>query len=224
MDRLFDKLDDNSKQLIERHLDLVVEANKTVNLTRIDSLEEGMLLHVEDSLSGLEEVNNAPDGTLVDIGSGAGYPGIPLAIVTGRPTLLVDSRQKKMIIVQNMINELGLGGQVETYSGRAELLARSRKGEFSVVTARALSKMGVLLELASPLLCQGGRLVCYKSNVDEDEMADAMRVAPIVGMKMVSDRSFDLEGYFRRIVVFQKSGHPKVKLPRLEGQAQKNPL
>ena len=224
MGRLFDELDDNSKQLIKRHLELVIEANKTTNLTRIENLEEGMLLHVEDSLSGLDEVNAAPNGTLVDIGSGAGYPGIPLAIATKRPALLVDSRQKKMNIVQDMVNELGLNDQIETYAGRAELLARSRKGEFSVVTARALSKISVLLELASPLLCANGHLVCYKANIDEEEMADAERVAPIVGMKITSDRAFDLDGYSRRIVVFKKSDRPKVKLPRLEGQAQKNPL
>ena len=224
MGRLFDELDVNSQELVKKHLELVIQANETTNLTRIESLEEGMLLHVEDSLSGLEEVNAAPEGTLVDIGSGAGYPGIPLAIATNRPTLLVDSRQKKMNIVQNIVEELGLSGQIQTYSGRAELLARTRAGEFSVVTARALSKTAVLLELASPLLCQDGHLVCYKANLEEEEMDDALRVAPLVGMELASDRSFDLEEYSRRILVFKKTKRPKVKLPRLEGQAQKNPL
>ena len=224
MGRLFDELDNESKQLMKRHLELVVKANETTNLTRIANLEEGLLLHIEDSLCGLEEVKSAPDGALADIGSGAGYPGIPLAIATKRPTLLVDSRQKKMKIVQDIVKVLGLSDQIQTYAGRAELLARNRAGEFSVVTARALSKTAVLLELASPLLCPNGQLVCYKANVDQEEMADAERVASIVGMKMVSDRSFDLEGHSRRIIVFSKSGRPKVKLPRLEGQAQKNPL
>ena len=77
--------------LLRRHLELVIEANKTTNITRIESMEEGMVLHVEDSLVGLPELEAAPAGRYADLGSGAGYPGIPLAVETGRETLLVDS-------------------------------------------------------------------------------------------------------------------------------------
>ena len=77
--------------LLKRHLELVIEANKVTNITRISTWDEGMLLHVEDSLVGLPEVVAAPEGRYVDLGSGAGYPGIPLAVESGRRTLLVDS-------------------------------------------------------------------------------------------------------------------------------------
>ena len=71
------------EDLLKRHLELVIEANKTTNITRISTWDEGMLLHVQDSLIGLPELNDAPEGWYVDIGSGAGYPGIPLAIESG---------------------------------------------------------------------------------------------------------------------------------------------
>lgn len=212
--------------LIEKHLALVLEANKTLNLTRIETIEDGMLLHVEDSLTALEEVNAAPAGMLVDIGSGGGYPGLPLAIVTKRETLLVDARQKKAEALESIVEELGLAEQVHVYAGRAELLARTRAGCCSVVTARALAKLPVIMELASPLLAMGGRLVCYKAHVEVDEYNDAKRVAPMTGMDLVSDRSFILSDgvTYRRILCFEKKRKPQAKLPRKEGYAQKHPL
>ena len=221
---VFEELDQTKRELIQKHLELVIKANETSNLTRITSADEAVVLHVEDSLSALPEMETAPDGLYGDMGSGAGFPGIPLAIATGRPTLLIDARKKKMDILSSIIKELGLEDQVNVYAGRAELLARSRVGEFSVLTARALSKLSVLMELASPLLANNGLLICYKSHIEEEEMDDALRVQKLVGMKLDSDRSFMLEDYERRIVTFRKVGKPRINLPRLEGQAQKNPL
>ena len=221
----YDQLTSRQRELIDSHLSLVIEANKSINLTRIESTEEGKLLHVEDSLSALEELANAPEGLLGDLGSGAGYPGIPLAIASGRKTVLIDSRKKKMDVVGQIIEKLGLSNQIETFAGRAELLARSSASTFSVLTARALSKLSVLEELASPLLVKGGRLICYKSHVEEEEYDHSLKVAKQVGMLLVSDRSFVLgKEYKRRIIVFEKQGNPKVRLPRQEGAAQRNPL
>lgn len=204
---------------------MVIQANKTTNLTRIEGHDEGMLLHVEDSLAGLQELESAPAGQYGDLGSGAGYPGIPLAIATGRQTVLIDARQKKMRVLGQIIGELGLTGQVSTYAGRAELLARTQSKRYAALTARALAKLPVLMELASPLLQDGGVLICYKAQLEEAELADARRVQPLVGMTLESDRSFLLGGeYQRRILTFRKTGTPQVKLPRQEGQAQKIPL
>lgn len=218
-------LSPEKQNLVLSHLDLVREANKSVNLTRITSREEGIVLHIEDSLSALPEINNAPSGLLGDIGSGAGYPGIPLAIATGRRTTLIDARMKKMGIMSSIIEQLGLSDQLETYAGRAELLARMEPGKYSAVTARALARLSVLLELASPLLKKHGQLVCYKAKLEEEELEHAKGVAGLVGMKLVSDRSFALcEEYERRILVFEKYCKPSISLPRREGEAQKNPL
>lgn len=209
--------------LLKRHLELVIEANKTTNITRISTWDEGMLLHVEDSLVGLPEVEVAPEGRLVDIGSGAGYPGIPLAIESDRTTLLADSVGKKTAILASMVEELGLDN-VEVYTGRIEDLAREKTGVFAVVTARALAQLSVLMELASPLLQDGGRLVCYKANVSDEELQHALSLQERLGMSLVSDRAVELGDARRRIISFEKSGSPQINLPRKTGMAQKRPL
>ncbi len=222
---VFETLSPEQRALIEKHLELVIEANKSINLTRIDSVDEAMTLHVEDSLMGLEELMVAPEGLYGDLGSGAGYPGVPLAIASGRQTVLIDARKKKMDVMGGIISSLGLSNQVSVFAGRAELLARTQSRRYVALTARALSQLPVLMELASPLLQQGGMLICYKARLAEEEIEAARCVQELVGMKLESDRCFELEGeYQRHILVFRKNAEPKVKLPRLEGQAQKQPL
>lgn len=213
-------------ELLKRHLELVIEANKTTNITRISTWDEGMLLHVEDSLVGLPEVEDAPAGRLVDIGSGAGYPGIPLAIESGRETLLADSVGKKTAILASMVEELKLQN-VEVYTGRIEDLAREMPGAFAAVTARALAQLSVLMELASPLLQDGGRLICYKANVSDEELEHALSLEERLGMKLSSDRTVTLGALgdtCRRIICFEKVRRPSINLPRKTGMAQKRPL
>lgn len=210
-------------ELLQRHLELVLEANKKTNITRISSWDEGMVLHVQDSLLGLEELSEAPDGWYADIGTGAGYPGIPLAIETGRKTLLVDSVGKKTAILDSFIAELGLD-QVSTYTGRIEDLAREHPYEFAAITARALAQLSVLMELAAPLLQLGGKLICYKANLKPSELDHALSLQDTVGLKLVSDRSFVLDDYQRRIVTFEKVKRESIQLPRKTGLAQKRPL
>lgn len=155
-------MDDSSKQLIDRYMEQVLEVNKTLNLTRIEDSEHARLLHIEDSLAGLDELNQAPEGRYVDLGSGGGFPGVPLGIVSGRQTLLVDSVKKKMAAVQSILDSLGVSS-ISTYDGRIEELALQQAERFSVATARALAKLSVLMELSSPLLKKGGVLICYKA-------------------------------------------------------------
>ena len=126
------------RKLLDGHLHLAMELNKTVNLTRITSWEKGQLLHVEDSLLGLEAITKAPRGKYGDIGTGGGFPGIPLAIMTGRETVLVDSIGKKTKALDFIIKELGLSNQISTFNGRTEDLALEQPNSFSVITARAL--------------------------------------------------------------------------------------
>ena len=211
------------EDLLKRHLELVIEANKTTNITRISTWDEGMLLHVQDSLVGLPELEEAPEGRLVDIGSGAGYPGIPLAIESGRSTLLADSVGKKTAILASMVQMLGLDN-VEVYTGRIEDLAREEPASFAAETPRALAQLSILMEFASPLLQEGGRLICYKANVSDEELDHAVLLQDRLAMKLVSDRTVTLGENCRRIICFEKAGTPQVKLPRKTGLAQKRPL
>ena len=219
-------LNADCKVLIDRYLEAILEVNKTLNLTRIEDSEEARLLHIEDSLSGLEELKAAPDGLYGDLGSGGGFPGVPLSIASGRQTILVDSVKKKMAAVASVIDELGLASQIGTYDGRIEDLAVERSGQFSALTARALSRLSVLMELASPLLNNSGHLICYKAQLSDEELEHALSLQKYLGMKLVSDRAFLLSDNetARRIVVFEKYKEPGLKLPRRVGLAQKKPL
>lgn len=218
--------EDQTMSLMQRYLDSILEANKVTNLTRITDGEQARLLHIEDSLVGLPEVNEAPTGLYGDLGSGGGFPGVPLALATGRKTLLVDSVKKKMAIVQSALDDLSLSEQISTSSERIEDLPLEYKEKFAVLTARALSKLVSLIELASPLLKNGGRLVCYKAQLSSEELEEALAVQDLVGMKMISQREICLSDgeTTRTIVVFEKIGKSRIKLPRRIGLAQKQPL
>lgn len=218
--------EDQTMSLMQRYLDSILEANKVTNLTRITDGEQARLLHIEDSLVGLPEVNEAPTGLYGDLGSGGGFPGVPLALATGRKTLLVDSVKKKMAIVQSALDDLSLSEQISTSSERIEDLPLEYKEKFAVLTARALSKLVSLIELASPLLKKGGRLVCYKAQLSSEELEEALAVQDLVGMKMISQREICLSDgeTTRTIVMFEKIGKSRIKLPRRIGLAQKQPL
>ena len=211
--------------LLDLHLKLVLEENQRSNLTRIVDWEQGQLLHIEDSLLGLPELLAAPDGRYGDLGTGGGFPGLPLAIMLDRETLLVDSVAKKTHALERIISELGLADRVSTYTGRSEELAQEQPGSFAVLTARALSSLPSLLELAVPLLQEGGQLICYKAQVEDEELAQAAALESKLGMKLASKRTELLsDGQTpRTILVFEKVAEPTVKLPRRPGMAQKRP-
>lgn len=219
-------MSEQSETLCHAYLDSILRANETTNLTRITDEEQAALLHLEDSLVGLPEVNESPEGLYGDLGSGGGFPGVPLALATGRETVLVDSVKKKMAIVQSILDDLQLSDRITTSSERIEDLPADYEEHFAVLTARALSRLVSLIELASPLLFKGGRLVCYKAQVTPDEIEEAKAVQSLVGMKLVSQREVFLsDGKTKRtILVFEKVARPRIKLPRRVGLAQKQPL
>lgn len=214
------------QRLIQQHLKLVLYANNTHNLTRITSSVEAQVLHIEDSLVAFPEMKNAPKGKYADIGSGGGFPGIPLAIVTHRNTLLVDSVKKKIFVLSKIINELKIEDQIGVYAGRIEDLSLLYPATFSVLTARALSSLPSLLELASPLLTDSGQLICYKANVKEQEINNALSLKEKLGMRLLSNREVLLSDNMtqRSIYVFEKYKEAEISLPRRVGLAQKRPL
>ena len=219
------EISEEQENLLINYLRSILEVNKTINLTRIISEDEGLISHLEDSLTGLPYLQNAPQGLYGDLGTGGGFPGVPLGIVSGRETILVDSVKKKAKVLNDTIKGLGFDTSFKIYAGRIEDLALEQKEMFSVLTARALSSLASLLELASPLLCIGGRLICYKARPSEDELAQASRIERFLGMKNIVSHSFLLSDNSQRcILVYEKISQPRVKLPRRVGMAQKNPF
>ena len=222
----WDNISPEKQRLLEEHLRLILQTNSHINLTRISSFEEGRLLHIEDSLAGLSEVLSAPSGLYADLGSGAGYPGIPLAVAAERKVVLVDSVSKKMKALDSIIMELGISSQVTTYAGRIEELSLEKREKFAVLTARALTSLPSLLELAAPLLRLSGRLICYKAQPSEEELCAAISLQEKLGMILISDRKLLLSDGItaRRILVFEKQFQATLVLPRRVGMAQKRPL
>ena len=219
------EISESQEQLLLADLDAILEVNKTLNLTRIDTYESALVLHIEDSLAGLPFINKAPQGRYADIGTGGGFPGVPVAIMTNRDTLLVDSVQKKIKALMGVVEELNLEAIVDGYPGRVEDLAKDMPGKFAVVTARAVSSLASLLELVSPLLKKHGRFVCYKGQPTEEEIKAGKAIQNLVGMKLIENKEYQLsDGSQRTILVFEKVSNPKIKLPRRVGLAQKEPL
>jgi len=220
------QLKDTEANVLLRYLELVLDANRRVNLTRIDDYDDAVRLHLADSLVALPEVSAAPPGWLVDIGTGAGFPGVPLGVVTCRPTWVLDSTAKKVRAVQGILAEMELGARICARSGRAEEFSQSHPAEFVVVTARAVSTLPAIVELASPLLAVGGRLVALKGSPTEDELHSGRLAGEAVGMEQISCRQIELPegGEARTIVSYLKARSSAISLPRRTGAAQRSPL
>jgi 16S rRNA (guanine527-N7)-methyltransferase len=199
----------------------VIEYNQHTNVTAIREPNAFVWLHVVDSLLALPEIEAAGPGLLVDIGSGAGYPGVPLLLASGRQGLLVDSVSKKARLLSQIVEDLDINASVS--DARVEELGER---DAAVVTARAVSSLPALVELAAPLLRLGGRLVALKGDIDAAEVDRAAQVGLVAGMSLREQRRYVLpyERSARSVLVFEKTGDPKVALPRRVGLAQKEPL
>lgn len=208
------------------HMLWVIEVSEQINLTAIREPLQALRLHVLDSLMAIPELDAAPAGPFCDIGTGGGYPGVPLALATGRDVLLVDSVGKKVRALDGYLRGRGLGDRMTTWAGRAEALALVQPAAFAAVCMRAVAPLVSLMELAAPLLVPSGRLVALKADVSAGEMAAAREAQEITGMHIEAVRPFLLprDGEARSIVSFVKVNEPQITLPRREGLAQKKPL
>ena len=214
-------------ELLLKHLDLVIAKNKELNLTRIDSIEDGIYLHVIDSLLCTRKLSRVQGiESVLDLGTGGGFPGIPLAIMLDTKVTLLDSIQKKVSAVDGFIHALGLDDRCSAKCSRSEDLARTAPESFDLVVSRAVAQLNVLIEYASPLLATDGMLCALKANLSDDELATASASADICGMTIESQESFNLpQDYGHREILFiRKTGASSIPLPRRNGMATKRPL
>jgi 16S rRNA (guanine527-N7)-methyltransferase len=211
-----------AEQLIE-HAHAVLAANASMNLTTIPEAEFAGL-HILDSLSAAHYLDAAPAGRFADLGSGAGYPGIPLAIASGRAVDLVESVRKKAAFLEAVARELRLEATIHPI--RAEELALKHKASCSAVVARALSSLPSLVELASPLLIQDGLLICLKGAPEQEELERGDFAAEACGLMRERTESVYVPyvDAQRTIVVYRKMRLARIPLPRRVGLAQRQPL
>ena len=212
------------ERLLRLHLDLLKRKNEVVNLTRIVDDEDALVLHVLDSLAFVPFVAQT-EGRVLDIGTGGGFPGLPIAVTCERDVLCIDSVGKKTDAVQSFADEMGLTN-CKTEHIRAEELALREPESFGCVVARAVDKLSTLFEYAAPLLCNEGMVVISKGNLGADEMNAGSKAAEICGLEIVAHREFDLpDGYgHREVIVGKRSQRPAIALPRQNGKAHRVPL
>jgi 16S rRNA (guanine527-N7)-methyltransferase len=215
----------NKNLLLEKYLEEIIKVNEYINLTRITNFEQGKIIHIEDSLAILDKLNSAPDGLYGDLGSGCGFPGVPLGVCSERQTILVDSVKKKMSAVDKILQQLNIKN-ISVNGNRIEDLVKEYKNKFAVITARALSSTSAILELASPILQKDGLLICMKANMEQEELDASKIAADICGMKLIDDSQYTIGNgdIKRRSLTYKKVRDPKIKLPRKIGMAQKKPL
>ena len=218
--------DVQSEQLLRYRRELL-DWNTRVNLTAITNPEEVDIKHFLDSLS-LVQVSDKPHARLLDIGSGAGFPGLPLKIV--RPEwhiTLLEATGKKTIFLQHVIDILQLRG-IEVVHGRAEEIAHEKqyRGTFDTVTARAVASLSSLLEYCAPYCRINGTIILPKKGDLVEELAQGKRAGAQVGAILKADQTIDLPGLKdgRRLLVWDQIRLCPPEFPRSGSAMSKKPL
>jgi 16S rRNA (guanine527-N7)-methyltransferase len=191
-------------------------------LKTVEAIKNELIL---DSLEGLHSLPPAGH-SVIDIGTGGGVPGLVLAVV--RPDLqftLTDSALRKTAWVQECVDDLGLSN-VTVRTARLEILGRedSARGRYDAVTAKALSSLAVLVELAMPLLKVGGLLIAYKGPALTAEIQAAKNALKLLGAEVARCREYTLAGKSYRIAEIVKKAPTGGRYPRRDGVPQKTPL
>jgi len=216
--------DGGDVEKLGRYLDLLLEANRTTNLTAIKDPHEAWTRHVQDSLTLIAPLSQVPaGGRVIDVGSGGGCPGVPLAICMPhlRFTLL-EATGKKAAFLESVVRELGLEN-VTILNGRAEAFGAFKsphREAYDAVVARAVGPMAVVAELTVPFARVGGLTLLVKGQRADEELADA--VGALHALKAVHAATLDTPT--GRIVVIEKPGPTPRIYPRRDGEPKRAPL
>ena len=219
-------INDEQMKLFDQLSELLVEQNKTMNLTAITDPDGIAVKHFADSISVLSACEITQGAKVMDIGTGAGFPGIPLLIM--RPDIdltMVDSTAKKLKYVQSTVDSLGL--IATTLHTRAEEAGQSKeyRERFDIVCSRAVAALNVLCEYCLPFVKVGGIFIAMKGAKAQEEIADAKVAIKLLGGKIIDEKSFSLsDGGERTLVVIKKISQILPKYPRPSAQIAKKPL
>ena len=220
------ELSDLQKKQYNRYYELVVEWNQKINLTAITEEEEFYTKHFFDSISLAFFKDYSNIESICDVGSGAGFPSIPLKILyPNLKVTIVDSLKKRIKFLNLVKDELGLT-DCNFVHARAEEFGQNKeyRESFEIVTARAVARLNVLSELCLPLVKKNGYFLSLKAQKAEEETKEATNAIKILGGKLEKDLNFDIEGEERHILEIRKAKETPNKYPRKAGTPNKKPL
>lgn len=208
------------------YMNLLLEWNEKINLTAIVEEKDVIVKHFVDSLTISKYI---PVGaSLIDVGTGAGFPGIPLGITRNDlKIVLLDSLQKRINFLDVVIKELGLKN-IKTVHARVEEFGKSNKyrENFDLATSRAVANLSTLSEYLLPLVKEGGMAICMKGSVIDEELNNSKNAIDVLGGKINDVFSFCLPktDIKRNIVVIDKVSKTPIKYPRKPGTPSKEPI
>ena len=200
----------------------MVKQNEVMNLTGITEDEAVAKLHLLDSLTVLSTADLSGK-SLIDVGCGAGFPGVPLAIAcpTARITLL-DSLGKRMKWLEEVLPTLGVSAECVT--ARAEEAVVSRRESYDFATSRAVARLNILLELTAPYVKVGGAVLAMKGAAAREELAECGNAIKKLGLKLEEVKEFPIDGTAHAVIVLRKVSPTPPKYPRRFAQIKKSPL
>lgn len=209
-----------------KYMNLLIEWNEKINLTAITEPKEIIIKHFIDSLTVLKDIKGK--NTLVDVGTGAGFPGIPLKIMDEEIKItLLDSLNKRINFLNEVINQLDLKN-VETIHSRVEEAGKNKKyrESFDISTARAVANLATLSEYMLPLVKVGGKSICMKGSEVSEELKNSKKAISILGGEIESIDNFKLpkSDMMRNIVIIKKVKNTPSKYPRKAGTPSKEPI
>ena len=228
LDQLNIEYDDKKIDALIKYFEMLIEKNKVMNLTAITEFSDVMIKHFADSLAVLKYIDFPENSKIMDLGTGAGFPGIPLKIF--RPDLdllLVDSVNKKLNFIKEVVDELHLE-KIKVLHGRAEDLGHDSlyREKFDFLVSRAVANLSTLSEYSLPFVKKGGYFISYKASIVKEELNAAEKAISILGGQFERNEKFNLP-YIedeRNLVFILKRSNTPGKYPRKSGIPSKEPL
>lgn len=211
-----------------KYYEILVETNKVMNLTAITELDEVIVKHFIDSLLIVKSIDMNQCNNLIDVGTGAGFPGIPIKIMFPNINVtLLDSLNKRLKFLNNVIEELKLSN-IDTVHGRAEDLGHNSnyREQFDLCVSRAVANLSTLSEYCIPFVKINGKFVSYKSSVSSEEIMESEKAIKVLGGKIISKDILELpcSDMKRTLVVINKIKSVSKKYPRRAGIPSKEPI